>query len=644
MNKKIITQGALLLMSLSTAAVLAAVEAGPSSITAHASETVIAPSSTSVFPFSGQIVEIQTNLNGSRAMDYTNLGQIVLWDKHGGDNQRWIIVPDASGNFRIKNVTVEGAYLTGNGTVNLREGESTKSKYSLWKFESLGNDNYTIVNVGTGEALDAEGGNSGNGTSIISWKKSGSTNQSFKIKSVENAFVSLYHDANASGTVINEKVSTTAVSQLSTTDNDKISSIVLPPSMKITLYADANYQGTSLTLSNTSGSSKTYNLTDSAYNFNDKVSSYKISLNPSFSGTISGRVDGVKTTGLSNAHIDWRDSSGSTSKGSVWTEANGSYSIPKGAKAGDRLIVSATDYNSYDFKLTAEMINSGVVNLELDRSTVELKGHLTDPLNTTTKLSGAKVELINPGQNKVVASTTTDSQGNYSLKSAWRTDNTLKVTLKNYETKTLNKSVTMKPGTTTTQNVDMNRTQGGVIGFVLDTNGKPVSGAKITLRGAGGDVFGTATTDFNGYYFAISSVWFYSGTITAEKDGKSSTVKADVTSSGNAVNITLEAAPPTPPTPNPYVSVLFDRRYSMSDPTPITGGTDTLEFWQDGKKVYTTTIPNGTHGRYLDIKPGYYTVKVKTGSGAFTDFEKDVNILSTDNGRTITFYYGSSNP
>ncbi|MFC3200907.1 hypothetical protein ACFOEW_03615 [Alteromonas oceani] len=56
--------------------------------------------------------------------------------------------------------------------------------------------------------------------------------------------------------------------------NDRFSSVYLPAGAAVTLYQHSNYQGLSLTLSNTTSIGKMYNLTD--YGFNDRTSSYEI--------------------------------------------------------------------------------------------------------------------------------------------------------------------------------------------------------------------------------------------------------------------------------------------------------------------------------------------------------------------------------
>ncbi|MBR5536114.1 MAG: RICIN domain-containing protein, partial [Clostridia bacterium] len=123
----------------------------------------------------------------------------------------WAIeeVSDREGMERYT-ITADGKYLTGTpfGFVDAEDGDNT-----TWMLMSAKDDAFTIINMGTGKAIDISGGNTAAGAKLISYDLSKNDNQLFFMEEVEGGFnlkmkhSELYLTVNEDGTITQEEKS-----------------------------------------------------------------------------------------------------------------------------------------------------------------------------------------------------------------------------------------------------------------------------------------------------------------------------------------------------------------------------------------------------------------------------------------------------
>ena len=105
-------------------------------------------------------------------------------------------------------ITVNEKYLTGNpfGFVDSEDGDNT-----TWMLMAVGEDTFTIVNMGTGKAIDISGGNAQAGAKLITYDLSKNDNQLFYMEEAEGGFMlkmkhsELYLTVNEDGTITQEE-------------------------------------------------------------------------------------------------------------------------------------------------------------------------------------------------------------------------------------------------------------------------------------------------------------------------------------------------------------------------------------------------------------------------------------------------------
>ncbi len=105
-------------------------------------------------------------------------------------------------------IKVGEKYLTGSpfGFAEDKDGDNT-----TWMLMKVGEDTYTIVNMGTGKAIDISGGNTAAGAKLITYDLSKNDNQLFYMEEVEGGFMlkmkhsELYLTVNEDGTITQEE-------------------------------------------------------------------------------------------------------------------------------------------------------------------------------------------------------------------------------------------------------------------------------------------------------------------------------------------------------------------------------------------------------------------------------------------------------
>ena len=108
----------------------------------------------------------------------------------GGNNQRWKLIPDGSGNFYIIVKSTQLYLATENNStadgVKVVQRAFTNSNELKWTVSAIGGGYYKIINLNSGKALDVENVSTLNGTSIQVWSYTGGLNQQWQLVQVES--------------------------------------------------------------------------------------------------------------------------------------------------------------------------------------------------------------------------------------------------------------------------------------------------------------------------------------------------------------------------------------------------------------------------------------------------------------------------
>lgn len=114
---------------------------------------------------------------------------VIQWSGHGGDNQRWRLVPAGDGYFTItakhsgKCLDVSGVSRDdGAGIIQWSGWGGDNQKFRL---EEAGDGSYRIVAKHSGKCLDVSGASTGDGARVIQWSSWGGDNQKWFFTRVE---------------------------------------------------------------------------------------------------------------------------------------------------------------------------------------------------------------------------------------------------------------------------------------------------------------------------------------------------------------------------------------------------------------------------------------------------------------------------
>jgi hypothetical protein len=260
-------------------------------------------------------------------------------------------------------------------------------------------------------------------------------------------------------------------------------------------------------------------LTDSKNQFT--VPWHNTGSNPSGTGTISGVVKDASTcNSISGA-------TASTTGTSHSTDSNGNFSLSVPTPQQYTVTAQANGYFS-----TAKTLNAWTGYPDFNKyflSTQQpgsISGKVTD--SSGQAISGATVSYSD-------GSTTTDSNGNYSLANVLVGSYTVTAWASGYSTAST-QNVNVNSGATTTANVTLASTATGTIsGTVLNSSGAAIAGASVSYSG------GSTTTVGNGTY-ALSNVPVGTYSVTASATGYQNSTQANVSVTANittTLNFTL---------------------------------------------------------------------------------------------------------
>ena len=110
---------------------------------------------------------------------------VIQWAGHGGDNQRWRLVPAADGAFTI--VAVHSGKLldveAGSSADGARVIQWTAhgGPNQLWRTVPVGDGEFNIVAVHSGKLLDVSAASGADGAEIVQWPSHGGANQRWRL-------------------------------------------------------------------------------------------------------------------------------------------------------------------------------------------------------------------------------------------------------------------------------------------------------------------------------------------------------------------------------------------------------------------------------------------------------------------------------
>ncbi|MBN2166412.1 MAG: RICIN domain-containing protein [Marinilabiliaceae bacterium] len=130
------------------------------------------------------------NRNSNKAVDLnTSTGDVIQYSYWGGTNQQWRITSAGGGYYRVSPLSnLDIAFdIAGQSTSN---GANLQT-YSYWggynqqfQFNDLGNGYYSIINRGSGKALEIYQFSTENGGNVDQWSYWGGTNQQWRLESL----------------------------------------------------------------------------------------------------------------------------------------------------------------------------------------------------------------------------------------------------------------------------------------------------------------------------------------------------------------------------------------------------------------------------------------------------------------------------
>lgn len=123
---------------------------------------------------------ISSAMDRDKVLDVNNEGQVIIWEKHGGMNQRFK-VRSRGGKIILMafdGSTVEVAGGTDESGAQIRVGYPNNIQNEFWELEPQGGqEGAYYLKTFCGKAMDVEGGSSDSGSKVIQWDFNGNANQ-----------------------------------------------------------------------------------------------------------------------------------------------------------------------------------------------------------------------------------------------------------------------------------------------------------------------------------------------------------------------------------------------------------------------------------------------------------------------------------
>ena len=330
-------------------------------------------------------------------------------------------------------------------------------------------------------------------------------------------------------------------------------------------------------------------------------------------GSVVGQVTN-NATPLSGATVDVLQDV--TVVATALSDGNGNYTIHSLAPGSYTIRASDSGFNTVVQGLVITASQQSTANFSLAANPGSIAGNVTDS-NTSQPIAGINLLISHAGA--LVASTTTDANGNYEIDNLSPGNYTITTSSTLYQT--ISQGVSVSSNQTTTVNVALQDQPGSIGGQIVDAStGLGLPGVSITALN-GSIVLGSALSDSNGNY-VINGVAPGSYTVRATLNTYQTAVQSALVIAATTTTVNLVL------TPNPG-SVSGQVTDMNSD--PITGGSVMLHVLQ-GNIIIASTLTDSS-GSYLinNLPAGNYSLSVMAAG-----FQSAINSLTVVQGQTTT--------
>jgi large repetitive protein len=378
-----------------------------------------------------------------------------------------------------------------------------------------------------------------------------------------------------------------------------------------------------------------YNITVTAPGFQSQTASvitepnqasivnFVLQMNP---GTITGTIRNT----TNNMAIPFATVELSTSSGvfisSTTADGGGVYTFPNLAPGNYQVRAFATNFGT---NIVASTVTAGSItttDIFLEPNPGSIQGTVRDS-DTLVGIADATVQVVN-SQSVVIATTRTDSNGQYTVGNLLPDSYTLIFSANGYSNETVGAVVTSND--ITFVNANLSQIAGVLSGTVQDPGTLPISGAMVTVFQNNIQI-ASAITDENGNYM-ISGLapGSYSVVASAPNYTTESVAATIINGQTTIVPITLNEDPGT------LTGVVRD-----TDNNPISGGNVTVQI-STGTGIVIATTVTGADGSYTvpGLAPGNYTVVASAMN--FQSSARGVTIVSND--ASIVNFFLAPNP
>ena len=123
-----------------------------------------------------------------------NGAQVQIWDDVDGDNQKWKVEQEGIQSIttitskRNEKVIEVPEGKINNGEILQQQEKSDSAEHQIWKFESIDDKYYKIINQKSGKAIDMKDAGSSNGNVVHQWDYKGLDNQLWYLEICEDGY------------------------------------------------------------------------------------------------------------------------------------------------------------------------------------------------------------------------------------------------------------------------------------------------------------------------------------------------------------------------------------------------------------------------------------------------------------------------
>lgn len=228
---------------------------------------------------------------------------------------------------------------------------------------------------------------------------------------------------------------------------------------------------------------------------------------------------------------------GTTLLASTVTSSDGTYTLTGISPGTYTVRVTLTGYQIASVGVTVTAGATTTIDISLLSAQGTISGHVQTAL--LTPISGATIEVIDGGN--VIASTTTDTQGDYTVSGLAPITYTVRAVSPGYQTTT--QSATVVAASITTADFTLLADVGAIKGTVTSSSGAPISGTRVVIVQGSTPIAETLTASDGSY--RVSNIPPGSYTVEASATNFQTSIQGAVVETGieTTVDFVLQPAP-----------------------------------------------------------------------------------------------------